>query len=185
MKIIIRVLVLLSVVWGLISCGDNKPIKPFVKQNVILASGFNWDTAKIVAINTLTGKEIVPCKNTTDNVFVSKNPIDTKQEQIQYNPKSSTVPVDNPCNTKIIVDSENPALAASLRQALKLSESIIKGTVRVNGVDREARFVSTLTALYKGSHCATIYSGGQELVNCINREEYCKTYQEENPGQTC
>ncbi|WP_411726128.1 hypothetical protein [Methyloglobulus sp.] len=169
MKIIKRTLTLLFVIGGVISCSQNDPIEQLVKQNVILTSGVAFDTGKLVSINPFTSKEIAPC-GTTDNIFVSRNPSDTKQGQIQFKPKSNTAPGN--CNTKIVA-LENPSLEAALMQSLKLSKAPIQGTVNDNGQDKPAKLIVTVTALYPGSHCATIYSGGQQFTNCINQEAYC------------
>jgi hypothetical protein len=171
MKIIKKTLLLLLVIGGVISCSDNDndtgAIPQLIKQNVILTSGVDFDTAKVVALNPFTGKEIVPC-STTGNIFVSGSLSDTKQEQVQYSSKSDDKDGCSSIQT-LIVDPDD-----ALKSALKSAQSPpIQGTVRVNGKDKPARFIVSVTALYLGSHCATIYPAGQQLTNCVNKERYC------------
>ena len=164
MKIIKKALLLLLVIRGVISCSDTDPIPQLIKQNAILASGINFDKGEVVALNSFTGINIVPC-STADNIFVSGNLPDTKQRKVQYKPKSDD---KDGCNITQIVNPDD-----ALKGAIKSTQSPIQGTVRVNGENKPAKFVVTVTALYRGSHCNTIYSAGQQLTDCVNQEKYC------------
>ncbi len=172
---IIRKCILIFMVFGLISCGDNELIEPLVKQNVVLASGFNWSTGKIVSINPFTSDAADLCG--FNGIFVDTE--DTKQDT-KYTKENNRLK-----NSKCIqiVGTGNTSEDTSLRDALKISSSPLNGTIRVNGENMDARFLVTVTALYKGSHCATIYSSGQQLQNCINVEEFCQLL--ESYGLSC
>jgi hypothetical protein len=171
MKFIKKIILPLVSLTGLISCVDNNPIPQLIKQAVITTSGVAYNTGETVTIDPLTGKEIPPC-GTTNNVFVPQNMSDKKQEKITSSPENKTELMHGSCNTQI-VEFENPDIDASFKQAIKISESTVEGMVRDNGVEKRARFIVEVTALYEGSHCVTTYSAGKQRRKCINREQEC------------
>ncbi len=158
---IIRKCILIFMTFGLISCGNDELIEPLIKQNVVLASGFNWSTGKIVSINPFTSDAANSCN--FKGIFIdSTKPTETKDNDKLKNGK---------CIQVVGTGASEDAL---LRDALSISASPFNGTIRVNGENKDAKFLVTVTALYEGSHCATIFSGGQQLQNCINVEAYCQ-----------
>ncbi|MDO9239429.1 MAG: hypothetical protein Q7U30_05385 [Methylicorpusculum sp.] len=178
MKIINILFTCSIVLLTLNSCGSSDtemPIVNLLKQNSIATTGIAFDTAKQITLDTLTGGEIEPC-GTTDDIFVSNSGDKQPKEGVtskKNDPKK--------CNTKI-VNADN-----LLKDAIKSSETPIKGIIRVNGEDKEARFVVTVTALYQGSHCATTYAAGTQRTSCINKEIQCAAIRKatKNPNYPC
>lgn len=170
MKKFIKICILICMALGLVSCNDNELIEPLVKQNVVLASGFNWSTGKIVSINPFTSDVADSC-NFNGHLVDPITHTDTKQDTTKYTKDTKQLK-----NGKCIqsVETGTSIEDASLKDALKISATPLDGTIRINGKDKDARFFVTVTALYEGSHCTTIFSGGHQLRNCINVEAYCQ-----------
>ena len=135
-------------------------------------SGIDFDSGKLVSTDPYTGEEIIPCS--------SKRPFDAVLEK-----KRSKLTV-NGCKSPVLLGDESLNNIA-LQDALKSSEQPIMGKVKVNGEEKDARFVVTVTALYKGSHCTTIYSDGDQITKCINKELLCQALRKakNNPNYPC
>ncbi|WP_020481888.1 hypothetical protein [Methylomonas sp. MK1] len=134
-------------------CGSNKSIETLVDQRVALANGVNFDTAKIVVLDPETGQEISAC-------------IQSKPDPRRSTDKaqSSTKDSGENCKATLLID-DNPTLKA----ALELSKQTIQGEIKKDGEVKPARFVISVTTLYKGSHCNVVSSGGDQYENCGRR----------------
>lgn len=165
----IKKLVVLPFVMSLISCSDSDSIPTLVQRNVVSTSGIDFNTGKIVSINPLNGQEILPCGNTND-IFIDQN--NSERKKVKQGSKDETHDefMQKPCNTQI-ARLQDPSLEAALKETIKISEKPINGVVLDNGVEKEARFVIEVTALYEGSHCVTTFSAGQKRRKCIKTEQ--------------
>jgi hypothetical protein len=181
MKILNTAWVWLLVIVALMLCwymtgGLSSSIPILVKNDVILATGINFENNNLVAINPFTSEQITPCNTNKaiENVVIADNPNELKKDQIQNKLTNRVALHDKGCNVKIEA-FENPILNAAFRKALELSKAPIIGTVKVNGEDkgREARILVTVTALYQGSHCSYTTSNGVEYKSCVSKEEHC------------
>ena len=162
-------LMFLFVISGLISCQPteqpksedigSQPISKLIEKNVVLANGIDFDTGKLVSIDPYTGEEITPC--------LSGQPATDSKETKQGQQTLSS------CKAPVMLSGES-LNHTFLQDALKSSGQPIMGKVKVNGEEKDARFVITVTALYKGSHCTTTYSAGDERTQCINTELMCQ-----------
>jgi hypothetical protein len=141
-------------------------IPQFIKRNVILSSGIAFNTAKSITLDPISGEQINPC-GTTDDVFITQKILRAIGKHLHAKP-NSVDEVAESCTKTQIVDAN-----ATLVEAIKSSEKPILGTVRVNGKEKPARFVVTVTALHEGSHCTTTYSEGVQRTNCIDNEIKC------------
>jgi hypothetical protein len=171
MHTLFRTLGILSVFLELISCSDSDhkensktsdSLPQFIKENVLLASGYVFDTGKPIPIDTFTGAQINPCA-AIDTSESSKYSINKAKGDSPYQPAKG----NQTCNIEVV------SADASLTEALKSSESPILGKVKVNGEEKDAKFIVTVTALYKGSHCNTLFVGGQQWKNCVTKEAQC------------
>jgi hypothetical protein len=167
----IVVIIILYIIFWLIAHNDDS-IPQFTKQKVALASGIAPDTHQVVTIDPFTGKEVFPC-GTTDDIFISNNTSDTLQEQNKYKQKSAISRDAKNCNTQIL-GTDDALKLPQLKEALKSSQTPIKGMVRDNGINKPATFIVTVSAIYLGSHCETMYSAGKQRRKCIRREEECQ-----------
>jgi hypothetical protein len=156
---------------------DLMPIPAFIKQNVFFVSGFDFDNKKLVSLDPTTGQEVPIC-GSNQELFVNR---DSDQNQLR-NKGADTHHIEHPCPTTQIVNASSP-----LNEAIGISREPIKGTIRVEGIDKEATFLVTVTALYRGSHCVTTYSAGTQRTNCINKEKQCAAIRKatNNPNYPC
>lgn len=134
---------------GLLS-GCNKdssaPIFKFIEQNAVTATGVNFFSKKLTVLNPDTGKEVLPC----DNKEISK--IDSNK-------------TNGKCITKFVDSDINSDLAS----VLKLSQGPIEGQIEKDGKMVTAHYIVTVKALYEGSNCETVFSGGQQIELCSRR----------------
>ena len=144
-------------------CESDKPIQPIQKlvdQRAALASGVSFDTAKLVVLDPDTGKEVLPCIQTgvsTQNY----QPVE-KKKQIEASDIKNGM---KKCNIDLNITDANLAI----NSALELSKKPIEGEIKKNGEVIPARFIVTVTTLYKGSHCNVISNGGAQSENCGRR----------------
>ena len=135
-------------------------IKPFVEQRVALAIGVDFDLKKLVVVNPDNGQLVAPCKPIRDD---NNQPTNGKKQLTMAKGSYKAIP---DCAVQILTDS-NPALAS----ALEISENTIEGKIKKNGETIPATFVVTVTAVYKGSHCNTTSSSGNQHENCGHHGE--------------
>jgi hypothetical protein len=179
MKIYTKSALCTLVISALISCSTTDQsaqilkfepdvIPHLMKHNVVMTNGFDFNTGKMVTIDPFTGKEVNPC-GTMEDIHVSGNSADKTPNNTQNSPHTGGHRDFTGCNTQIV--DANP----TLKDALKISAlpEPMEGTVRVDGIDKPAKFIITVTALYPGSHCSTTFSGGVQLTSCISREARC------------
>ncbi len=138
-------------------CDSDEPIQRLVEQRAALASGVNFDTAKLAVLNPDTGQEVPSC------IQIGSS----KQDYQSINRKIITKPSNmenamQKCKTELNLDDGN----FSLKSALELSRKPIEGKIKKNGEVIPARFIVTVTALYHGSHCNSTFSGGDQFDNC-------------------
>ncbi|PKD39704.1 hypothetical protein ACH5Y9_06750 [Methylomonas sp. BW4-1] len=136
--------------FSIFGCGSNESIETLVDQRVALASGVNFDTAKIAVLDPETGQELSAC-------IQNKSDPRRNAEKVQ----SSTKDAAENCKATLLID-DNPALKA----ALELSKQTIQGEIKKDGEVKPARIVISITTLYKGSHCNVLSSGGDQYENC-------------------
>ncbi|MCF6252994.1 MAG: hypothetical protein L3J75_17270 [Methylococcaceae bacterium] len=110
-------------------------------QNAILATGINFKTKEPVIFNTLTGSRVTPCANNN-----------------KINGLENT---NSTCKTQAIPPNKALETALSINQP-------IEGTIVKNGKTIPATYIVSVRALYKGSHCTTIYILGYEFEVCID-----------------
>lgn len=125
-------------------------IKPFIEKRVALAHGVNFETGKIVALNTESGEEVPACTQHSGDRSSDKS-----------NPQNATK-----CSVELLVNDNNPELL----KALELSKKLIHGEIKKDGKTKPARFVISVTTLYEGSDCNVVYAGGDQYENCIVNE---------------
>ncbi len=138
-------------------CDSDEPIQRLVDQRAALASGVNFDTAKLVVLNPDTGQEVPSC------IQIGSS----KQDYQSINRKIITEPSNmenamQKCKTELNFNDANLAL----KSALELSRKPIEGEIKRNGEVIPARFIVTVTTLYHGSHCNVTSSGGNQSENC-------------------
>ncbi len=145
---------LLFVGTSLISCS---PIQKLAEENnVVLLLGVDFETAKRVAIDAETGKEVLPCIQTGgSNQDYQFN--ESKKGYEATDTKNSR----QECETELILE-DNP----TLKTALELSKKPIQGTIRKNGKEIPAQYIVGVTAVYRSSHCNTDSSGGDQHERC-------------------
>lgn len=141
-------------------CDSDKPIQKFVDQNVVLGSGVNFDNAKLVVLNSESGNEVPICTPTVDYRQSYQSNDLKKQNGSEYKTEMTM----QPCKTEFIITDNT-----DLRSALELSRIPIIGKIRKNNELIDARYVVTVTALYKGSHCNSVSSGGYQFERCSRR----------------
>ncbi|WKJ88867.1 hypothetical protein QZJ86_12630 [Methylomonas montana] len=133
--------------------GCDKPIEKLVENNAPLASGIDFKTSKLVTLDPESGKHVPAC-------------IQPGQSKSDYRPATDKlgkeVAEPQKCKVELIVDDSTPELKA----ALELSKKTLDGRIKKDGELKPARFVITVTALYKGSHCNAAASGGDQYENC-------------------
>jgi hypothetical protein len=134
-------------------CQSNPTSEQFVNQSVAIASGIDFETTKLVAIDPETGEEVTACVRNTNAKAYSRT----------ETPKAATSA--GACKVELLVDGNDPAI----RNALALSSKPIEGQIKEDGQLKPARFVVTLTSLYKGSHCNVVASGGTQYEFCGRR----------------
>ncbi len=134
----------------ILGCSPDNPLQTLTDNRAALATGINFVTTKVVALNPENGSVVPACIKPGDNSQVSRT-----------TEKSST-DVDSKCNVELVINDNTQAL----RTALELSKQPIQGEIKKNGEIKPARFVVTVTALYEGSDCNGVYSGGDQVVNC-------------------
>lgn len=141
-------------------------ISNFFEKNVVLATGIDFQTAKSIVLNPITGEQLTSCGSGVKIVNTDKNIPQTKPNQrlLSKNPPTS---IQSNCNTQIV--DPNPELA----NAISASEKIISGTIRKNGKDIPARFVISINALFEGSNCDYYISQGQQFMFCSNTQSNC------------
>lgn len=125
-------------------------VKTFIEKRVALATGVNFETGKIVALDPVTSKEVPAC-------------IPDAGER--SNDKSGSGKASK-CTVELFVNDNNPELS----NALELSKKLIRGEIKKNGKTKPARFVISVTTLYEGSDCNVVYSGGNQYENCSENE---------------
>lgn len=125
-------------------------IKPFVEKRIALAHGVNFETGKVVVLNTETGEETPACIQNAGGHTTDKSSSGDSAK----------------CTVELLVNDNNPELA----NALELSKKLIKGEIKKNGKTKPARFVISVTTLYEGSDCNVVYAGGDQYENCIENE---------------
>lgn len=123
----------------------------FVKNNVGLSNGIDFDSTELVVVDPETGEQLTACLQTSET---KDRPAAAKTEANKQS-----------CQVELFVDGNNPAI----RTAIELSKRPIEGQVRRDGQQKPARFVTTLTALYTGSNCYTVTSGGTQYEFCGRR----------------
>jgi len=123
----------------------------FVKNNVGLSNGIDFDSTELVVIDPETGEQLTACLQ----------PSETKDRPSAAKTETNK----QACQVELFVDGNNPAI----RTAIELSKRPIEGQIRRDGQQKPARFVTTLTALYKGSNCYTVTSGGTQYEFCGRR----------------
>jgi hypothetical protein len=157
-KLILKIVITLFVSLFLISCSK---VHSLTERNALLASGVSFDpkgldSSKIVVISSVDGKKIQSCEKIN---IIEKNNI--SDERLKTSNQSSTkIPLDQQCNNEIVAN--DPDLLNALRIKNSLDGFVIKDGVRV-----PAKFVVTVTAVYKGSHCNSLYGLGAAYTNCI------------------
>lgn len=130
----------------------NEPIadiiSDFFTNNIILATGINFFTGESVILDPLSSTAVTACNdNNSDTIGLVANA---------------------GCTTDIV--NPSPELAS----AIASSNQITNGTINKNGQPVQARFVVTVAALYEGSNCITIFSGGKKYEKCTTDEDSCK-----------
>ncbi len=151
MKLIKELSIITLVSIFLVSC--DAPESPLLtslrNHNVVIGSGFNAKNREHVVFSPLNGTEVKPCRlpPTTKNTNV----------QAPIHPKGCGLEIVEGVNSELI------------KNAIKASENLnIPAEIIINGVKKQADFKVTVTALYKGSLCGTIYHGGLEYYCCNN-----------------
>ncbi|MEI8574092.1 hypothetical protein U737_13645 [Methylomonas sp. LW13] len=125
-------------------------IKTFLEKRVALATGVNFETGKIVALNPESGKEVAACIQSAGDRVTDKSSSGNATK----------------CTVELLVSDNNPELT----NALELSKKLIQGEIKKNGKTKSARFVISVTTLYEGSDCNVVYSGGNQYENCNDNE---------------
>jgi hypothetical protein len=168
--------------WTQFSAVGINPVPALITNNVVSASGIDWETEKLVTINPFDGTEVSPCKVVSDNLFISKSELNKAPRNI---PKTVAQHDSSSCNPDVIpqiILSENVS-AADLQQIIKTTEKAVLGEVKVGDKVKQARFYVTVTALYEGSHCATTYSAGSSRRYC--RKNHAECVQLQQQGFSC
>jgi hypothetical protein len=127
---------------------NSNGLDKFVEENVVLASGVNFETKRLIALDPISEKEVKPCDLTGISEKNYQSSQDNKQTQ---------------CNIKLgIGEDPNSPLNAALKTSLKP----IPGKIEREGKVIDAEYVIVVKALYKGSLCETDTSGGIQIENC-------------------
>jgi hypothetical protein len=156
-----KILIILATCIFLISCNDEIP--QFAKKNVALASGvtFHRDSTnknlkdnKVVVVDSFTGEKAQSCGDVIvlDEHYGKRSEKSLKQSY-------------QLCNNQILSQDER------LLNALKSNEPIEGKIKKDNGEEVPAVFYVSVTALYFGSHCSTLYHGGKAYTKCVKQEQ--------------
>lgn len=154
-KLILKIVMPLFMSTFLISCTDKAA--QLSSHNVGLASGVGFnklitlENNKFVVINPFKGKRLQPCG---DTIIAEKN-YSTTKSLYQSNPN---------CNNIIVEPSEDLTNALTLKKP-------IKGFILKDGKKQEAVFYVSVTALYLGSHCTSLFLAGAAYTNCVAQGE--------------
>lgn len=142
MKILklLAVTILMGIV--LISCNspESTLLTSLKTQNVVISNGVNFETGQPVVFSPFLINQVNACRS-----FRAGNKKSLEGCDIE------------------IVDNDN---SGPILDAIKISRSFIKGEIRKNGEVKPARFFVTVTALYEGSKCGTVWMGGQKYYCC-------------------
>jgi hypothetical protein len=144
--------VLLLLTFCLISCSIVRPIELIKK--VALTTGVDFDSKKLVVTNPDTGEESPPC-------IQNNRQVNTAPQMQLSTDNASDEETASICMTQL-----NPDKSLDITKALELSKKPIEGKIIKNGVVIPATYVVTVTAVYKGSHCNTTSSGGDQHEHC-------------------
>lgn len=156
----------------LISCGLHSkkstthlitpgPVLNHVKQNVPLSTGVNFRTRELVGLNPLTGRLLKPCKDTSD--YVGSDTTDYVADRVDKTIPKYRDTKDGECKVKVVAPTNGP-----LDTALKISKSVIKGTVIRDGKEIPSYSIVEVRTFYKGSDCSSSTAGGIILQNCTD-----------------
>ncbi|WFP51915.1 hypothetical protein PL263_07750 [Methylomonas sp. EFPC3] len=136
-------------------CSSHHPtFQKLLDKEVALASGIDFKTEKVVAVDPETEEEIMPCNHSGADKPDGR-------ASVAPSTNSNTADGKTDCKVELLLDN-NPALKA----AIALSQKTIEGKIKKDGEQKPARFVVTVTTLYHGSHCNVVYSGGDQYENC-------------------
>jgi hypothetical protein len=127
-----------------------------VDNNVGLISGLNFDSGEPALFNPLTEKETIPCQKATADYPIGKN--NYRQQKCKVNESDINAP-------------------AGVIDAIKNSREILRGTIK----QKPARFAVSVTALFEGSMCTTIWIVGNQTENCTSLAERCNNYVPNSP----
>jgi hypothetical protein len=142
MKMVKLLAFLLLICTVLISCDQPKStiLTSLKNQNVVIASGINFETGKAVVFSPFTEKEVKACDSS---------------DASDQNGKQG-------CGIEI-VEGDN---SATILNAIASSREVIAGKIKKNGKEIPARFFVTVIALHEGSMCGTVYHGGRQYYCC-------------------
>ena len=144
----------------LISCNIfSPPIKKLADQNAVSAIGVNFDTNKLIVLDSATGKTVQPCISQGNKKHAYK-PTEEKIEKMHGTENGL-----EKCTTTLLIYDKDIAL----KSAIELSRRPIEGKVLVKGKEVDATYVVIVKALYNGSICNTDSSGGNQYETCGRR----------------
>lgn len=115
-------------------------IPKIIVNHGVSATGINFNTKKAIVINSINGKEVVPCSNTGG---------------IEQTKRTVT----NKCKTQAIAPNAAVKTALSIKEPIK--GFILKGNERI-----EATYIVSTVIQYKGSHCETNIFGDTQHEDC-------------------
>ncbi|MDD5319105.1 MAG: hypothetical protein PHD43_00560 [Methylococcales bacterium] len=156
-KVILQIVIPLFVSTLLIACDE---VRSLTEQNVVLASGVNFNNDKYVVIAAESGKRVKSCGKTI--IIEKDNP--TVQGSDQSNPSSTGAQTNQPCNNQIFEPSQE------LLNALRITSPIKGFIIKDNGEKTEARFFVAVKALYPSSHCNSDFLNGDAWTNCVTQD---------------
>ena len=143
------------------------PFAKLIKNRAVLAHGIAFDSARSIGINPFTGKNVDPCASGKD-LFIPRRFVRAAGRALKT-ALTGDKPANQACSPSQIVDA-----SPEIMKAINSSAAPIEGFVKDHGVIKKARFVITVTALHEDSYCTTTFSEGQQLTNCVDKEEKCE-----------
>lgn len=154
--LILIVFILLFCTYFLLNTGSQK-ITPFIVTRAALASGVDFNTKKLVVVNTDNSQLVAPC-----NPIVASDMYPTNGGKHMTKATDSYKGIPD-CTVQILTDSNQ-----ELSNALEISKKTLEGRIKINGESKPATFVIAVIGVYSGSNCNTTSSGGNQYQHCSN-----------------
>jgi len=176
----------------------------YLKDNVWVSSGIDFETGKPVVRNSITGQPVPKCRPPRGSILHTASSPKTALKvlaqgemlsSIQQRPKPSlentVIAVNKTVATlttpEKVISTEDTLLPPCemkvikldprILEAINLSKETLTGTISHNGIEKEARINISFSFSYQGSFCTSPYIGGDQYSGvCLVESTHCTMY---------